>query len=60
MRESSPTSAAIDDYVKGLSMGGSRPLPELFEASGVAFDFSTDRLARLVDRVEVELEKLPE
>lgn len=52
--------AAIDAYFKGLSLGGSRPLPELFRATGLRFDFGPDIVARLVDRVERELEKLPE
>jgi len=51
--------AAVDDYIKALSLGGSRPLPELFEAAGVRFDFGEETVARLVGRVEGELEKLP-
>lgn len=52
--------AAIEHYLKGLSLGGSRPLPELFAACGVKFDFGYDTVARLVDRVEKELAKVPE
>jgi oligoendopeptidase F len=52
--------AAIGAYLKGLSLGGSRPLPELFRATGLRFDFGPDIVARLVDRVEKELERLPE
>ena len=51
--------AAIDAYVRALSLGGSRPLPELFEAAGLAFDFGPDMVRTLVDRVECELDKLP-
>jgi oligoendopeptidase F len=52
--------AAIDWYTKGLSLGGSKPLPELFAATGLKFDFGYDAVARLTERVERELEKLPE
>jgi oligoendopeptidase F len=52
--------AAIDAYFRGLSLGGSRTLPELFEATGLRFDFGPGTVARLVERVERELERLPE
>jgi oligoendopeptidase F len=52
--------AALDAYKKALSLGGSRPLPELFHAAGLPFDFGADTVGRLVDRVQSELEKLPE
>jgi oligoendopeptidase F len=52
--------AAIEAYVKGLSLGGSRPLPELFKAAGLEFDFGPAIVGRLAERVERELEKLPE
>ncbi|MBS0189916.1 MAG: M3 family oligoendopeptidase [Phycisphaerales bacterium] len=51
--------AAVDLYLKGLSLGGSRPLPELFETTGLRFDFGPDTVRRLADRVEAELERLP-
>lgn len=50
---------AIDLYIKGLTLGGSRPLPDLFAASGLKFDFGPATVARLTDRVEAELKKLP-
>lgn len=52
--------AAIEAYIRALSLGGSKPLPELFKAAGLRFDFGPDIVKRLVDRVERELEKLPE
>ena len=52
--------AAIEAYVKGLSLGGSRPLPDLFRAAGLEFDFGPAIVGRLAERVERELEKLPE
>ena len=52
--------AAIDAYVRAMSLGGSKPLPELFAAAGLRFDFGPGTVTRLVDRVEVELAKLPD
>ena len=51
---------AVEDYLKALKLGGSKPLPELFKAAGLKFDFGADMVKRLVDRVEKELEKLPD
>ncbi len=42
---------ALDLYKKGLSLGGSRPLPELFSAAGIRFDFSKEMIAPLIDEV---------
>ncbi len=52
--------AALAAYKKSLSLGGSKPLPELFAAANLPFDFGPETVGRLVDRVEAELEKLPE
>lgn len=52
--------AAIEAYLRGLSLGGSKPLPELFKASGIRFEFGADLIGRLMDRVEGEMAKLPE
>jgi len=50
----------IDSYLHALSLGNTRPLPELFEACGIRFDFGPDMLGSLVQRAEAELAKLPE
>jgi oligoendopeptidase F len=50
---------ALDRYRLALSLGGSRPLPELFEAAGLAFDFGTDTMKRLMDHVQREIDRLP-
>lgn len=52
--------AAVESYKRALALGGSRPLPELFAAAGLAFDFGPVMVSRLVERVERELEKLPD
>ncbi len=59
MRESG-LDRALDGYERGLSLGGSRPLPELFEAAGIRFDFSGPTVERLMKAVSEELGKLPE
>jgi oligoendopeptidase F len=51
--------AAVERYKRALSLGGSRPLPELFEAAGLAFDFGPDTMKRLMDEVQQELDTLP-
>ncbi|MHC4094160.1 MAG: M3 family oligoendopeptidase, partial [Planctomycetota bacterium] len=51
--------AALERYKRALGLGGSRPLPELFEAAGLAFDFGPDTMKRLMDKVQQELETLP-
>jgi oligoendopeptidase F len=52
--------AALAAYKKAMSLGGSRPLPDLFNAAGLPFDFGPETVGRLVDRVQLELDKLPE
>jgi len=49
---------ALAAYQKGLSLGGSRPLPELFQAAGCTFDFSAKTVKPLIQMVQTELEKL--
>jgi len=51
--------AAIEAYKKALALGGSRPLPELFEAAGIEFDFSASIVERLMGAVGSALEELP-
>ena len=49
---------ALADYLRGLALGGSRPLPELFAAAGCRFDFSQQTIRPLVDLLGAELAKL--
>jgi oligoendopeptidase F len=50
--------AAIRDYQKALKLGGSRPLPELFQSAGCKFDFSAGTVRPLMELIGKELEKL--
>lgn len=45
-------------YRRALALGGSRPLPELFAAAGLEFDFSERSLAPLAEELEAEYERL--
>ena len=49
---------AVAMYRNGLALGGSRPLPELFEAAGCKFDFSEDTLRPLITAVMEEVARL--
>ena len=46
---------AVTAYRAALELGGSRTLPELFEAAGARFDFSYETLAPLVELLQDEL-----
>jgi len=50
---------AIDAYRRALALGGTRPLPDLFDAANITFDFSSKTVAPLMDAIGAELEKLP-
>jgi oligoendopeptidase F len=49
---------ALNDYKAALALGGSRPLPELFQRAGCPFDFGRDQVRPLVQRIRAELERL--
>ena len=43
-----------------LSLGGTKTLPELYEAAGLKFDFSGAYIQELMDFVENELKRIDE
>ena len=49
---------ALNDYKRALALGGSRPLPELFQAAGCQFEFSAKTIQPIVKMLQEELEKL--
>ncbi len=49
---------ALKSYKDSLGLGGSRPLPELFEAAGCRLEFSRATIAPLVRLLRSELGKL--
>jgi oligoendopeptidase F len=51
---------ALANYRAALALGGTRPLPDLFAAAGIRFDFSDKTLRPLMNAVGEELDALPE
>ena len=49
---------AIDNYMNALSLGGTKTLPQLYEAAGLKFDFSPENIKTLMDFVNEEMEKI--
>ncbi|MBK8266376.1 MAG: M3 family oligoendopeptidase [Nannocystis sp.] len=47
---------ALDGYVQALALGGSRPLPELYRAAGLRFDFGVAMIRDLMEEVAREAE----
>ena len=50
--------SALENYMTALSLGGTKTLPELFQAAGIEFNFSPDYVKKLMDFTNQELEKL--
>ena len=50
---------ALDNYAKSMRLGGSSPLPELFEAGEMSFDLGNSTVQGLIDAVRAELDELP-
>jgi len=50
---------ALNNYRNGLKLGGTRPLPKLFAAAGINFDFSRKTIEPLMNFVQEELASLP-
>jgi len=51
---------ALAHYHRALALGGSCPLPELFEAAGCRFDFTRRTIKPLVRLLQCQLQKLVE
>jgi oligoendopeptidase F len=47
--------AALQAYRRALALGGSKPLPELFRAAGLEFDFGEKTVSRLAKMLKTEL-----
>ena len=48
---------ALSNYMAALSLGGTRTLPELYDAAQLKFDFSKAHIKQLMDFVSTEMEK---
>lgn len=49
---------AVEDYRAALALGGSRPLPELFDRAGARLIFDADGMAELVQLMQREIATL--
>lgn len=49
---------ALESYKNGLKLGGTKPLPELWQAMNIQFDFSAQTIRELMIFVEQELDQL--
>jgi oligoendopeptidase F len=49
------SAAALAAYTRGLALGATQPLPGLFAATGLRFDFGETTIRALVDTVECSL-----
>ncbi len=58
-RASENPQRALANYRAALKLGGTRPLPELFETAGLRFDFSLKTIEPLINAVRDELASLP-
>ncbi len=59
MKSREDSRRALANYRAGLKLGGTRSLPDLFTAAGIAFDFSDRTLRPLMHAVGEELSCLP-
>jgi oligoendopeptidase F len=60
MKSKDDPRAALSNYRAALKLGGTRPLPELFSAAGIQFEFSEKTLRPLMNAVREELEEAKE
>ena len=49
---------ALSNYMAALSLGGTRTLPELYDAAHLKFNFSKEHIKPLMEFVSVEMEKI--
>lgn len=59
MKSKEDPRAALNNYRNGLKLGGTKPLPQLFSAAGITFDFSPKTIEPLMNTVRDELVSLP-
>jgi len=49
---------ALDNYMKALSLGGTRTLPELYRTAGLEFNFAPNHIETLMKFVNAEMAKI--
>jgi oligoendopeptidase F len=48
----------LENYIKALSLGGTKTLPKLYDHAGIEFTFEKDYISRLIRFIKKELESL--
>ncbi len=48
----------LDKYMKALSLGGTKTLPELYKSAGLTFSFSGNNIKQLMDFVGLEMKEV--
>lgn len=51
-------SKSVEDYRTALSLGYTKPMPEVYATAGIDFEFSSAHICSLAKFIETELEKL--
>ena len=49
---------ALQRYIRALSLGGTKTLPELYKAAGIEFNFSSSYIQKLMQFVKEEMDAL--
>jgi oligoendopeptidase F len=49
---------ALSNYMQALGLGGTRTLPDLYNAAGLKFNFSKEHIQQLMAFVSEEMEKI--
>ncbi|MBS1653963.1 MAG: M3 family oligoendopeptidase [Bacteroidetes bacterium] len=49
---------ALNNYIAALSLGGTKPLPDLYKAAGLEFNFAPDHIKELMVFVQHEMKAL--
>jgi len=50
---------ALDQYESALSLGYSKPIPDIYQVAGIEFNFSVEYIKELMDFVKAELARIP-
>lgn len=58
MQYKKDTKKTLENYCYALSLGGTKPLPELYAAAGIEFDFSPEKVKPMMEFLHVELKKV--
>jgi len=47
----------VEDYINLLKVGNTKPMPKIFEAGGLKFDFSKEYVQNLMDFMQSKLQE---